>query len=57
MQEISLSADAVDARVVHAIRTNEYFIFTHPEARSRVEECHARMTAGFDAAARYVGAR
>jgi hypothetical protein len=43
--------------VVHAIRTNEYFIFTHAEARGRVEERHARMMAGFDAAARYAGAR
>jgi NAD(P)-dependent dehydrogenase (short-subunit alcohol dehydrogenase family) len=51
-----LSADAVGEHVVHAIRTNEYFIFTHPEARGRVEERHARMMAGFDAAARYVGA-
>jgi len=52
-----LSADAVGEHVVHAIRTNEYFIFTHPEARGRVDECHARMMAGFDAAGRYVGAR
>ena len=53
-------ADLNEARarsVVHAIRTNEYFVFTHPEARSRVEERHARMTAGFDAAASYRGAR
>ena len=49
-----LSADAVGEHVVHAIRTGEYFIFTHPEARDRVEERHARMMAGFDAAARYV---
>jgi NAD(P)-dependent dehydrogenase (short-subunit alcohol dehydrogenase family) len=52
-----LSADAVGEHVVHAIGTNEYFIFTHPEARGRVDERHARMMAGFDAAARYVGAR
>ncbi len=52
-----LSADAVGEHVVHAIRTNEYFIFTHPQARGRVEERHARMMAGFGAAARYVGAR
>jgi NAD(P)-dependent dehydrogenase (short-subunit alcohol dehydrogenase family) len=52
-----LSADAVGEHVVHAIRTNAYFIFTHPEARARVDERHARMMAGFDAAARYVGAR
>jgi NAD(P)-dependent dehydrogenase (short-subunit alcohol dehydrogenase family) len=48
-----LSADAVGDHVVHAIRTNEYFVFTHPEARARVEERHARMLAGFDAAAHY----
>jgi hypothetical protein len=52
-----LSADAVGAHVVHAIRADEYFIFTHPEARARVDERHARLMAGFDAAARYVGAR
>jgi NAD(P)-dependent dehydrogenase (short-subunit alcohol dehydrogenase family) len=52
-----LSADAVGEHVVDAIRTNEYFIFTHPEARARVDERHARMMAGFDAASRYVGAR
>jgi len=41
---------------VHAIRTSEYFIFTHPEACGRVKERHGRMIAGFDAAGRYVGA-
>lgn len=51
-----LSADAVGEHVVHAIRSNEYFIFTHPQARDRVEQRHARMLAGFAAAARYVGA-
>ncbi|HEY1932234.1 MAG TPA: SDR family NAD(P)-dependent oxidoreductase [Acetobacteraceae bacterium] len=50
-----LSADAVGKHVVHAIRHDEYFIFTHPEARDRVEERHARMMAGFDAARRYPG--
>jgi NAD(P)-dependent dehydrogenase (short-subunit alcohol dehydrogenase family) len=50
-----LSADAVGEHVVHAIRTGEYFIFTHPEARDRVAERHARMMAGFDAARRYTG--
>lgn len=52
-----LSADAVGEHVVHAIRTNEYFIFTHPEARARVDDRHTRMMAGFDAAAHYVGVR
>jgi len=52
-----LSADAVGEHVVHAIRHDEYFIFTHPEARTRVEERHARMQAGFDAAARYTATR
>jgi NAD(P)-dependent dehydrogenase (short-subunit alcohol dehydrogenase family) len=50
-----LSADAVGKHVVHAIRHDEYFIFTHPDARARVEERHARMLAGFDAAEDYVG--
>jgi NAD(P)-dependent dehydrogenase (short-subunit alcohol dehydrogenase family) len=48
-----LSADAVGEHVVHAIRHDEYFVFTHPEARTRVEERHARMLAGFDAARSY----
>jgi NAD(P)-dependent dehydrogenase (short-subunit alcohol dehydrogenase family) len=52
-----LSADAVGEHVVHAIRNDEYFVFTHPEARTRVEERHARMMAGFDAAARYTRQR
>ena len=49
-----ITGDAVGEHVLHAIRSDEYFIFTHPEARDRVEERHARMLAGFDAAARYV---
>ncbi len=51
-----LSADAVGRHVVHAIRHDEYFVFTHPDARSRVEERHARMLAGFDAAEDYIAA-
>ncbi|HUB12148.1 MAG TPA: SDR family NAD(P)-dependent oxidoreductase [Acetobacteraceae bacterium] len=51
-----LAADAVGEMVVHAIRNDSYFIFTHPEARSRVEERHARMSAGFDLADRYAEA-
>ena len=50
-----MPADLVGRQVVHAIRENEYFIFTHPDARDRVEERHARMIAGFDAAEAYVG--
>jgi len=49
-----LSADAVGEHVLHAIRHDEYFVFTHPEARDRVEERHARTMAGFDSARRYV---
>ena len=52
--ETGLSADAVGRQVVHAIRNDTYFIFTHPEARARVEERNARMMAGFDAAEAYV---
>ncbi len=48
-----LSADAVGERVLQAIRDDEFFVFTHPEARARIEERHARMVAGFDTAARY----
>jgi NAD(P)-dependent dehydrogenase (short-subunit alcohol dehydrogenase family) len=52
--ETGLSADAVGRQVVHTIRTGEYFVFTHPDARSRIEERHARMLAGFDAAEDYI---
>ena len=44
-----LSAAAVGEMVLRAIRDDQYFVFTHPEARTRVEERHARMMAGFDA--------
>ena len=48
-----MSPDAVGERVLYAIRHDEFFVFTHPEARARVEERHSRLTAGFDAADRY----
>jgi NAD(P)-dependent dehydrogenase (short-subunit alcohol dehydrogenase family) len=48
-----MSPDAVGERVLHAIRHDEFFVFTHPEARARVEERHSRLIAGFDAAERY----
>ena len=54
--ETGLSADAVGRHVVHAIRNDEYFVFTHPDARPRIEERHARMLAGFNAAEAYIAA-
>ena len=54
--ESGLSADAVGRHVANAIRNDEYFVFTHPDARARIEERHARMLAGFDAAEDYIAA-
>ncbi len=48
-----LSSDAVGEHVLHAIRHNEFFVFTHPEARARIEQQYAWVMAGFDSAARY----
>jgi NAD(P)-dependent dehydrogenase (short-subunit alcohol dehydrogenase family) len=52
-----MSPDSVGERVLHAIRNDEFFVFTHPEARSRIEQRYARIIAGFDAAARYYATR
>lgn len=48
-----LAPDIVGERVVHAIRTNEFFVFTHEEPRAWLEERHRRLMEGFDRAARY----
>ena len=46
-----MSTDLVAERVLHAIRNDEFFVFTHPEARNLVEQRHARIIAAFYAAA------
>lgn len=48
-----LSRLEVGEQVVHAIKTGEFFIFTHPEARAWIEQRHRRVMAGFDAAERW----
>jgi NAD(P)-dependent dehydrogenase (short-subunit alcohol dehydrogenase family) len=45
--------EAVGRRVLHAIRGGEFFIFTHDEPRTWIEERHQRLMAAFDRAARY----
>jgi NAD(P)-dependent dehydrogenase (short-subunit alcohol dehydrogenase family) len=39
---------AVGARVVHAIRHDEFYIFTHTQERAVVQARHARIAAAFD---------
>lgn len=41
----------VAARVIAAIRANEFYVFTHPDMRSEVEGRFAAITAAFDQAA------
>lgn len=43
-----LSADAVGALVVHAIRHAQFYIFTHQGLRAPIEARHARILAAFD---------
>jgi NAD(P)-dependent dehydrogenase (short-subunit alcohol dehydrogenase family) len=45
-----MEPEAVGARVVHAIRHDEFYIFTHPEERAVVQARHARIAAAFDRA-------
>jgi NAD(P)-dependent dehydrogenase (short-subunit alcohol dehydrogenase family) len=40
--------DECAARVVHAIREGQFYVFTHPETRAVVEHRYAEMLAGFD---------
>jgi len=49
----ALPPDTVGERVLHAIRTNEFFIFTHEGPRAWLEERHRRLMDGFDRAAAY----
>lgn len=45
-----MEPEAVGARVVHAIRHDEFYIFTHTEERAVVHARHARIAAAFDSA-------
>lgn len=49
----ALPPEIIGERVVHAIRTNEFFVFTHEAPRAWIEERHRRLMEGFDRAARY----
>ena len=44
--------DVVGARVLEAVRANEFYVFTHIETRPAVEARLAALIAGFDAAER-----
>lgn len=46
-----IDPDIVGARVVEAIKANELYVFTHPQARVLVEGYFASVLAGFDSAA------
>jgi NAD(P)-dependent dehydrogenase (short-subunit alcohol dehydrogenase family) len=47
--------DECAARVVRAIREDQFYIFTHPETRALVEHRYAEMLAGFDDADSFAG--
>lgn len=48
-----LHPDDVGRRVVAGIRDDDFYLFTHPDSRSWVEERHRRIMEGFDAAERW----
>jgi hypothetical protein len=48
-----MSPDDVGMRVLDAVARSEFFIFTHEEPRSWIEQRHARILAGFDSIERY----
>lgn len=52
-QSGGLSPDDVGRRVLDAVARSEFFIFTHEEPRTWIEDRHARILAGFDSIARY----
>jgi NAD(P)-dependent dehydrogenase (short-subunit alcohol dehydrogenase family) len=52
-QASGLSPDDVGERVLDAVARSEFFILTHEEPRSWIEDRHARILAGFDSIARY----
>jgi NAD(P)-dependent dehydrogenase (short-subunit alcohol dehydrogenase family) len=56
-EQTAWTPDEVGARVVHAIRHGEFFIFTHGVMRAGLERRHARILAAFDDLARYEAQR
>jgi len=52
-QSAGMSPDDVGMRVLDAVARSEFFIFTHEEPRTWIEQRHARILAGFDSIARY----
>jgi NAD(P)-dependent dehydrogenase (short-subunit alcohol dehydrogenase family) len=52
-QSAGMSSDDVGMRVLDAVARSEFFIFTHEEPRTWIEQRHARILAGFDSIARY----
>jgi NAD(P)-dependent dehydrogenase (short-subunit alcohol dehydrogenase family) len=52
-QSAGLPPDDVGRSVLDAVARSEFFIFTHEEPRTWIEERHARILAGFDSIARY----
>jgi NAD(P)-dependent dehydrogenase (short-subunit alcohol dehydrogenase family) len=56
-QSAGLSPDDVGKRVLDAVARSEFFIFTHEEPRSWIEQRHARLMTGFDSIERYNAAQ
>jgi NAD(P)-dependent dehydrogenase (short-subunit alcohol dehydrogenase family) len=52
-QSAGLAPDEVGKRVLDAIASGEFFIFTHEEPRQWIEARHQRLMAGFDSVERY----
>jgi NAD(P)-dependent dehydrogenase (short-subunit alcohol dehydrogenase family) len=51
--QAGLAPDEVGRRVLDGVAHGEFFLFTHEEPRSWIEQRHDRILAGFDALARY----
>ena len=49
----AVTPDEAGDRVVHGIRENEMFLFTHAEVRPWLEARHGRLMSGFDSLARF----
>ena len=43
-----LAPEQVGERLLRAIRGDEFFVFTHPEARRSIEDRHRRIMDAFD---------
>jgi NAD(P)-dependent dehydrogenase (short-subunit alcohol dehydrogenase family) len=54
MQPRELQPDEVGERVLAAIRSDDFFIFTHPETRAWLEARHEKLMSGFDALDAYL---